>query len=255
MAKGDRNVFRLFTRSRRDHKSKVKPTKVHGVAGRITDALGATRAMQPTVVLPTNGEGERRRPELTIIRPPPPPPAPSVSLRQQRIRFSVSYLAGATLVLAVCMLLLMSFVLGMRYQSGRQGALAVRGPQSEADGSPAPGSGAVRTDGGEGTRPPLVGITGDGAATAAPRYRLRIGVYSTAERDSAEASLATLRAKGVPVVLETRQISGYRRLVIYSEKQFASRTSPEANDLLQLVRQIKQNGRYDFASAYYVVVD
>ena len=266
MAKGDRrsDLFRLFTRPKRSKDpSKLKSVRWHGGDGRITDALGATRAMRPEVLPPQQGGLPPQRPELTVIHPretAPRPLEPHVQVANRRLRFSLSYLACSTLLVAFCLLLLVSFVMGMRYQGSRSRPVG-----------PPQGTGLAEVRPGEdqgGGRGPMQGARQGGGAVdlgipgretppapSGPQYRLRIAVYAPTEREMADKSAALLREQGVPVVLLTRVIDGRSRLVVYSEQHFDSRSSPEALALVNKVKLTRQDGRYDFASAYFVVVD
>jgi len=256
MAKGDRRTdfLRLFSRSKRS-KHPSKPKVAHGRrGGRVTDALGATRAMQPSVVHPEGAGAEAQRPELTIVHPPAAArraEEPHLQVREHRVRFSLSFLACGTLAVAFVLLLLVSFVVGTKYQASRSRSATV------ARHEPGPGEppgGDKPRDRGENL--PLVGIRGRGGRSGPPaatkRYRLRIAIYAPSKRAMAEGSVATLREKGVDAVLSSRRIDGRERLVIYSRQHFDSPSSPEAVALQRTVQTIKQNGRYDFTSAYLV---
>lgn len=258
MAKGDRrsNLFRLLTRPKRARRqAKIKSIHGYGVPGRITDALGATRAMRPEVVRP-GGEGAGvpppGGPELTIVHPPKAPRGPAephLQVGNRRLRFSLSYLACGTLGVTFFLLLLVAFVMGMRYQGGqsRLSGVARHGPDETTSDENAPG----------GKPPPIVEIPTRVVTppTRTERYHLRIAVYTVSKRDLAEKSIATLRENGVAAVLTPRRIDGKEHLVVYSEQRFSSRSTPEAAALERKVKMIRHEGRYDFGSAYYVPVE
>ena len=225
MAKGDRrnDIFRLFSRPKRPkHGTRPRATRLRG-GPRITDALGATRMMRPN--------------------------EPHLQVAERRIRFSLSFLACGTLAVAFLLLLLVAFVVGMRYQTGRAAPARTHPPGTVArETTPA----APRTTGMEASV--RVGILGTEhspavAPTAAKRFRLRIATYSSSKRDLAEESASALRLSGVPVVLETDRRN---QVVIYSQERFDSPTSPRALALLRKVQKIKHKDQYAFSSAYLV---
>jgi len=271
MATRDRrsDFFGLFTRSNRASKSsRAKSRSPSKGSGKITDPLGATRATTPHVVHPTPPKGSDARPALTVVPPPSRqerPKEPHIRAEGRRIRFALGYTASGTMLMALCMLLLLAFVLGMRYQESRptpadadNSAVVVRNDDNTGGGvTPISTDGADRT-GGDARRD----TTGSGNDNTSPtpvaagtKYHLRVVVLAASDRDGAQKAAATLQAKNVPVLIRERRIGGRPKLVVYSRQRFDSRTSADAEAFRRRVQMISVSGRLDFASAYFVVAE
>jgi hypothetical protein len=251
-----KGFLRLFTRSRHAKRAtKVKAVQGPAGEGRITDALAASRAMKPTVVRPATAAPNGAAPQLTVLRPPPAPAVREGAAPRRggrRLHVSLSFGAAGALTAAFALLLLVAFIMGTRYEHDRLQAGTHTGGEEQTaqsdDRSGAPRPPSVRLDNQDRSTPPP-------PAPEGARWRLRLAVLPLGERAEAERYLAALRQAGVSAQVLTRRIGGRDQLVLYADPLFASRTSPEANALLQKVRVIRSNGRYAFDSAYYVTAD